>query len=83
MARFVAEKVKKAGPTVKICKNNIKQEFKAWWANEYSAGIPSKWGQELIDYLNKKLGKYERRGWHGWEIIYDTYEDEEEEVEGV
>ncbi len=83
LARFVAEKVKKAGPTVKICKNNIKQEFKAWWANEYSAGIPSKWGQELIDYLNKKLGKYERRGWHGWEIIYDTYEDEEEEVEGV
>jgi len=86
LARFVEEKIKKSDSSIKICKNNIKQEFKHWWANEYSAGIPSKWGQELVEYLTKKLGKYERRGWHGWEIIYDTYEDEDEEnpeIEGV
>ena len=85
LARFVAEKVKKAEASIKISKQNIKQEFKQWWATEYSTSIPSKWGQELVEYLDKKLGKYERRGWHGWEIIYDTYDDEEadEEIQGV
>ena len=40
LARFVAEKIKKAGPSVKICKQNIKQEFKQWWSKEYSSSIP-------------------------------------------
>ena len=85
LARFVSEKVKKAEASIKISKQNIKQEFKQWWSTEYSTSIPSKWGQELVEYLDKKLGKYERRGWHGWEIIYDTYDDEEadEEIQGV
>ena len=31
-------------------------------------------GQELVDYLDKKLENM-KEGWHGWEIVYDTYDD--------
>ena len=49
-------------------------EFKQWWKREYNTRCPK--GQELVNYLNIKLGPYKRRGWWGYEIIYDEYDSD-------
>ena len=82
LAKFVSEKIR---PWVyndnnpektenKISKTNIQNEFKNWWKREYNTRCPK--GQELVNYLNIKLGPYKRRGWWGYEIIYDEYESD-------
>ena len=82
LAKFVSEKIK---PWVyndnnpektenKISKTNIQNEFKQWWKREYNTRCPK--GQELVNYLNIKLGPYKRRGWWGYEIIYDEYDSD-------
>ena len=82
LAKFVSEKIR---PWVyndnnpekiknKISKTNIQNEFKQWWKREYNTRCPK--GQELVNYLNIKLGPYKRRGWWGYEIIYDEYDSD-------
>ena len=82
-AKFVSEKIR---PWVyndnnpqktesKISKTNIQNEFKEWWKREYNTSFRIK-RQELINYLNIKLGRYKNRGWWGYEIIYDGYDSE-------
>ena len=34
---------------------------------------------ELYDYLDKYLGKYRKRGWWGFKIIYEPKDSEDEE----
>ena len=58
----------------KISKTNIQNEFKEWWKREYNTKCPK--GQELVNYLNIKLGPYKKRGWWGYEIIYDDYDSD-------
>ena len=81
LAKFMSEKIR---PWVyndnnpekeenKISKTNIQNEFKEWWKREYNTRCPK--GQELVNYLNIKLGPYTKRGWWGYEIIYDEYDD--------
>jgi len=82
LARFVSEKIKvweynPENPEKKenkISKTNIQNEFKEWWKREYNTKCPK--GQELVNYLNIKLGPYKKRGWWGYEIIYDEYDSE-------
>ena len=82
LAKFVSEKIR---PWVyndnnpektenKISKTNIQNEFKEWWKREYNTRCPK--GQELVNYLNIKLGIYKRRGWWGYEIIYDGFDSD-------
>ena len=82
LAKFVSEKIK---PWVyndnnpektenKISKTNIQNEFKEWWKREYNTRCPK--GGELVNYLNIKLGTYKKRGWWGYEIVYDEYDSE-------
>ena len=86
LAKFVADKIRKSVPDPnnpekqsKISKSVIQKEFKEWWSREYDTKAPK--GKELIEYLEKKLGPYpgtgQGRGWAGYEIIYDEYDDED------
>ena len=59
----------------KISKKNIQNEFKEWWKREFPSTRCPKC-QELVNYLNIKLGPYKRRGWWGYEIIYDEYDSD-------
>ena len=81
LAKFVNEKIQPFVPNPenpekkenKISKTNIQNEFKEWWKREYGTKCPK--SQELVNYLNIRLGPYKRRGWWGFEIIYDDYDD--------
>ena len=84
LAKFVADKIRKAtiDPTnpdkkKKISKSSIQNEFKEWWKREYDTKAPK--GQEVVEYLEKILGPYPQkgRGWSGYEIIFDDYDDED------
>ena len=58
----------------KLTDTNIQNEFREWWKREYNTKCPKT--QELVNYLNIKLGAYKKRGWWGYEIIYDEYDSE-------
>ena len=82
LAKFVADKIRKAvvdtnnpDKKFKISKSCVLKEFKEWWSREYDTKAPK--GKELAEYLEKILGPYEKRGWIGYELIYDDYEDED------
>jgi len=86
LAKFVSDKIRKSvidsnNPEKqnKISKSVVQKEFKEWWSREYDTKAPK--GKELIEYLEKKLGPYpgtgQGRGWMGYEIIYDDYDDED------
>ena len=82
LAKFVSDKIKPweynpENPEKKdnkISKTNIQNEFREWWKREYNTKCPKT--QELVNYLNIKLGAYKKRGWWGYEIIYDEYDSE-------
>jgi len=82
LAKFVSDKIKpweynSENPEKKdnkISKTNIQNEFREWWKREYNTKCPKT--QELVNYLNVKLGAYKKRGWWGYEIIYDEYDSE-------
>ena len=77
LAKFISDKIKKSSdPKKKISKTNIVNEFKEWWKREYSRKSPK--AQELVDYLNIKLGPYKDRGWRGYEIIYEDYDTDDD-----
>ena len=53
----------------KIKKTEVYEEFKIWYGETYGKNIPK--GKELYSFLEKKLGKYKKGGWHGYTIKYD------------
>jgi len=82
LAKFVSDKIRKAvmDPTnpdkkYKISKSSAQNEFKEWWKREYDTKPPK--GQEVFDYLIVRLGPYKNRGWVGYEIIHDDYDEED------
>ena len=85
-AKFIKEKIRafKFDPDrpnkkdSKISKTNIINEFKEWW-KVFQPGVKPPKAQELVDYLNIKLGPYKNRGWKGYEIIPEEYIDDDEE----
>ena len=77
LAKFVSDKIKVSSDSKKkISKTNIVNEFKEWWKREYSRKPPK--AQELVDYLNIKLGPYKDRGWRGYEIVYEDYDTDDD-----
>ena len=85
-AKFIKEKIRpfKFDPErpnkkdSKISKTNIINEFKEWW-KVFQPGVKPPKAQELVDYLNLKLGPYKNRGWKGFEIIPDEYLDDDDD----
>ena len=75
-AQFKKEKISKGNYDDKIKKTDIRSEFNEWYPQNYGTRAPA--AKELYEYLNKTLGKYRKRGWWGYKIIYDNYESEEE-----
>jgi P4 family phage/plasmid primase-like protien len=77
LMKFFNEKIVDGLPSDKISKHNIFIEFKEWWKIENpSEKIPP--SNELTEFLNIKCGKYKKRGWWGWKIVYEGYDDEDE-----
>jgi P4 family phage/plasmid primase-like protien len=83
LARFVSEKIKsivfdpnKPDKKIKkLSKSDAVSEFKEWWKREYDTKVPK--AQELVEYLNLRLGTF-NRGWKGFEIIHDDYDSDNE-----
>jgi len=78
-ALFCKEKIRKGNSDDKIKKTDIRGQFQSWYQDNYQAKPPK--SMDLYDQLDKRLGKYRKRGWWGYKIIYDTTlsEDEEED----
>lgn len=71
--KFISEKIR-VNQSKKISKTQILNEFKEWWhIQKLYTKRPKSY--ELTYYLDAKLGPYKNRGWEGYEIIYDDYED--------
>ena len=69
--KFISEKIR-VNQSKKILETHIWMEFKEWWHKKKLYTKRPKLN-ELTNYLNAKLGPY-NRGWEGYEIIYDDYE---------
>ena len=80
-ALFCKEKIKKAGSEDKIKKTDIRNQFQSWYQENYQAKPPK--SMDLYDQLDKRLGKYRKRGWWGYKIIYEPTESEDEEDEST
>jgi len=85
LARFMADKIERIGDDkFKVLKSAVKTEFQQWWrVNQGTQRIPPM--TELIGYCDRE---YERntgtspgRYYKGWKIIFDAYDDEEEDAE--
>tara|TARA_B100001093_G_scaffold78541_1_gene69716 strand:- start:3653 stop:6421 length:2769 start_codon:yes stop_codon:yes gene_type:complete len=79
ISKFISEKIEASDAKSKISKENIKSEFKNWYTSEFDDKMPPM--QELYDALDKHLGPYTRRAWHGFKIVYDSYSDDEDEYD--
>ena len=80
-ALFCKEKIKKAGSKDKIKKTDIRNQFQSWYQENYQIKPPK--SMDLYDQLDKRLGKYRKRGWWGYKIIYEPTESEDEEDEST
>lgn len=70
IAAFVSERIIKTGNHEdKIGKKGLMEDFKLWFSQENSGKkIPK--GQELYDYLDKKFGQHNQKGWSGITFIH-------------
>jgi P4 family phage/plasmid primase-like protien len=72
IAAFVAENIEKTDDNKdRIKKKEISEHFKSWFQQEQGNRKMPK-GQELYDYMDKKLCKHKTTGWHGYKIIYSN-----------
>lgn len=79
-AQFKKEKIAKGNSDDRIKKTDIRTEFNEWYPQNYGKkGQPA--AKELYEYLDKTLGKYRKRGWWGYKIIYDNYDSDDEDDE--
>jgi P4 family phage/plasmid primase-like protien len=84
IAAFVSERIIKTGnPEDKIGKKGLMEDFKLWFSQENSGKkIPK--GQELYDYLDKKFGQHNQKGWVGITFIHPEDDlDPVEELENI
>ena len=79
-AQFNKEKIAKGNSDDRIKKTDIRTEFNEWYPQNFGKkGQPA--AKELYEYLDKTLGKYRKRGWWGYKIIYDNYDSDDEDDE--
>ena len=77
ISAFISELVVKTGdPKDILKKTEATNQFSLWFqANNNGAKVPR--GQDLVDVLEKKFGRYVQPGWRGVKVIYsqETAED--------
>lgn len=70
IAEFIRDKIKME-PNGSIKKSALNSEFMVWFMNTYGRGAPSP--KDVHTYMDKKFGKYERKGaWVGVSIKYEN-----------
>jgi putative DNA primase/helicase len=81
IAAFVCERIVKTGdPKHVIGKKGLMEDFKLWFLQENSGRkIPK--GQELYDYLDKKFGAHNQKGWLGIQFAHP--EEEIDDIENL
>lgn len=81
ISAFVSERIIKTGdPKHVIGKKGLMEDFKLWFLQENSGKkIPK--GQELYDYLDKKFGQHNQKGWLGIQFVHP--EEETNEIENL
>ena len=77
--QFSKEKLVRGTNDDKIKKTDIRTIFAEWYTENMQKRPPK--AQDLYDFLDKRLGKYRKRGWWGWKIKYETTLSEDEEDE--
>jgi P4 family phage/plasmid primase-like protien len=83
LSEFIRDKIKvcpgindKTGKAFDIKRDELNQEFKDWYTNNYDKNVPK--FQELHEYMDKKFKKVARGGWSGCKIIYPNDEEDAE-----
>jgi P4 family phage/plasmid primase-like protien len=69
IAAFLHEFIRKTDDHNDVVKkSDVYRDFKLWFQQEQgNRKVPK--GQELYDYMDKKLGQHTSKGWHGYTII--------------
>jgi len=76
LSEFIKEKIEKIeGGRIK--KTELNETFKQWYSLQYGKGIPK--GKEIYNFMDKKYGAY-KNGWHNVAIIYETEDDDVEDI---
>ena len=73
---FINEKIK-SDPEGSVGKRAISEVFKQWYNTTYSKTAPS--CKSLHERMEKKFGKYTKRGWKGISIILEEDDDDDNE----
>lgn len=82
---FLLETVEKTGlKSDKIRKNEIWNEFKRWYSNEYNTNksVPIK-SNELFEIMDKRFCPNKNNVWTGFKIRYEQEEEEDEVVDNA
>ena len=61
--------------TMLIGKQEVFDDFRNWFGENHGKNMPK--GQELYEFLNKKIGTYKKKGWWGYKINYGNVETSE------
>jgi P4 family phage/plasmid primase-like protien len=56
--------------TMMFGKQEVFDDFRQWFNENHGKNTPK--GQELYEFLNKKIGVYKKKGWWGYKIIYNN-----------
>jgi hypothetical protein len=76
IAGFVLERIRKTNDTKQcIKKRSLLEEFNEWFKQEHNSRKMPK-GEELCEYMNKKFGAPNSKGWVGLEFIREEDEDD-------
>ena len=75
ISAFISERIQKTGdPNDKIGKKSLYEDFKLWFQQEQgSRKIPK--GEEIYEYMTKKYGACNKKGWCGVKFIQEDEED--------
>ena len=75
-SEYFEERIIKAEEeTMLIGKSELIDDFKNWFSENHGKNIPK--GQELYEFLNKKIGAYKKKGWWGYKINYQNEDSSE------
>ena len=71
--RFCEERIIKVDiEYMSIGKQEVFDDFTHWFTKNHGNNRPK--GQELYEFLNKKIGAYKKKGWWGYKISYGNVE---------
>jgi P4 family phage/plasmid primase-like protien len=75
--QFFNENIEKGCDDDKVKQTEVRNHFNEWFNSENQGGkIPR--SQDLYEQLDVFCGKRRKKAWHGWKIIYETYDSEDD-----